>query len=272
MNIKSQSLFLLFIGGLLAFSPNHKNLSFNDVQPLRKLKQQAFKKGEFLRFDVSYGYFAAARATLEISESSQQINGHNTMHIVGKGASSGALSWFFKVEDRYETFIDEESILPWKFIRHVREGDYALDREISFHQNINKATVIENGNKQYKVEPNTQDLLSAFYYARTLDMVNIRVGQEFEIQTFFDREMYPLKFKYLGKEVVKTKLGSFNCLKFRPMVEKGRVFKEEEDMTLWVSDDQNKVPIRLKTDLLVGSIEMDLVEYKNLVKPLNIIQ
>jgi hypothetical protein len=129
--------------------------------------------------------------------------------------------------------------------------------------------VIENGNKHYKVEPNTQDLLSAFYYARTLDMVNIRVGQEFEIQTFFDREMYPLKFKYLGKEVVKTKLGSFNCLKFRPMVEKGRVFKEEEDMTLWVSDDQNKVPIRLKTDLLVGSIEMDLVEYKNLVKPLN---
>jgi hypothetical protein len=129
--------------------------------------------------------------------------------------------------------------------------------------------VIENGNKHYKVEPNTQDLLSAFYYARTLDMVNIRVGQEFEIQTFFDREMYPLKFKYLGKEVVKTKLGSFNCLKFRPMVEKGRVFKEEEDMTLWVSDDQNKVPIRLKTDLLVGSIEMDLVEYKNLVRPLN---
>ena len=129
--------------------------------------------------------------------------------------------------------------------------------------------MVENGNKYYKVEPNTQDLLSAFYYARTLDMGNIGVGQEFEIQTFFDREMYPLKFKYLGKEVVKTKLGLFNCLKFRPMVEKGRVFKEEEDMTLWVSDDQNKVPIRLKTDLLVGSIEMDLVEYKNLVKPLN---
>ena len=100
-------------------------------------------------------------------------------------------------------------------------------------------------------------------------MEHVSVGQEFVIQTFFDREIYPLKFKFLGKEVVKTKLGSFNCLKFRPMVEKGRVFKEEEDMTLWVSDDQNKVPIRLKTDLLVGSIEMDLVEYKNLVQPLN---
>jgi len=269
MNIKSQSLLLLFIGGLLAFSPNHKDAVLKDIQPLRKLKQEAFKKGEFLRFEVSYGYFAAAKATLEISESSQQINGHNTMHIVGKGASSGALSWFFKVEDRYETFIDEESILPWKFIRHVREGDYALDREISFQQHKNKATVTQNGKINYKVAPNTQDLLSAFYYARTLDMQHVSVGKEFVIQTFFDREIYPLKFKFLGKEVVKTKLGAFNCLKFRPMVEKGRVFKEEEDMTLWVSDDQNKVPIRLKTDLLVGSIEMDLVEYKNLVQPLN---
>ena len=269
MNIKSQSLLLLFIGGLLAFSPNHKDAVLKDIQPLRKLKQEAFKKGEFLRFEVSYGYFAAAKATLEISESSQQINGRNTMHIVGKGASSGALSWFFKVEDRYETFIDEESILPWKFIRHVREGDYALDREISFQQYKNKATVSQNGKINYKVAPNTQDLLSAFYYARTLDMQHVSVGKEFVIQTFFDREIYPLKFKFLGKEVVKTKLGAFNCLKFRPMVEKGRVFKEEEDMTLWVSDDQNKVPIRLKTDLLVGSIEMDLVEYKNLVQPLN---
>ena len=269
MNIKSQSLLLLFIGGLLAFSPNHKDAVLKDIQPLRKLKQEAFKKGEFLRFEVSYGYFAAAKATLEISESSQQINGHNTMHIVGKGASSGALSWFFKVEDRYETFIDEESILPWKFIRHVREGDYALDREITFQQCKNKATVTQNGKINYKVAPNTQDLLSAFYYARTLDMQHVSVGKEFVIQTFFDREIYPLKFKFLGKEVVKTKLGAFNCLKFRPMVEKGRVFKEEEDMTLWVSDDQNKVPIRLKTDLLVGSIEMDLVEYKNLVQPLN---
>jgi hypothetical protein len=269
MNIKSQSLFLLFIGGLLAFSPSHKDTILKDVQPLRKLKQEAFKKGEFLRFEVSYGYFAAAKSTLEISESSQQINGRNTMHIVGKGASSGALSWFFRVEDRYETFIDEEAILPWKFIRHVREGDYALDREISFQQYKNNATVSQNGTINYKVAPNTQDLLSAFYYARTLEMEHVSIGQEFVIQTFFDREIYPLKFKFLGREVVKTKLGAFNCLKFRPMVEKGRVFKEEEDMTLWVSDDTNKVPIRLKTDLLVGSIEMDLVEYKNLVQPLN---
>jgi len=269
MTIKSRILSTLLLAGLFAFRPAHKKEISKDVQPFRIVKQAAFKKGEFLRYDVSYGYFDAAKATLEIKEVSAAINGRKTMHVIGKGKSSGLLSWFFKVDDRYESYIDETAILPLKFIRHVREGDYELDREISFNQAEHKATVSQNGKTNYKVAPNTQDLLSAFYYARTLDMENVSVGQGFEIQTFFDREMYPLKFRFLGKEVIETDLGAFNCLKFRPMVEKGRVFKEEEDMTLWVSDDANKVPIRLKTDLLVGSIKMDLVEYENLIRPLN---
>tara|TARA_B100000768_G_C11245895_1_gene361744 strand:- start:41 stop:868 length:828 start_codon:yes stop_codon:yes gene_type:complete len=269
MNFKSSTVFFLLAGGLLAFMPGQKKVEIATAQPIRKLQQTAFKKGEFLRYDVSYGYFDAAKATLEVADVSKVINGRNTFHIVGRGKSAGALNWFFKVEDRYETYIDEEAILPWKFVRHVREGGYELDRDIRFDQYMNKATVSQNGDKDYNVEPNTQDLLSAFYYARTLDMQDAEIGQEFVVNTFFDREMYPLKFKFLGPEAVQTDLGTFNCLKFRPMVEKGRVFKEEEDMTLWVSDDANKVPIRVKSDLLVGSIEMDLVEYKNLVRPLN---
>ena len=269
MNLKSSTLIIILAGGLLAFVPGPKRVRIPEIEPIRKLNQTAFKKGEFLRYDVSYGYFSAATATLEIADFSKKINGRNTFHVVGKGKSAGALNWFFKVEDRYETYIDEEAILPWKFIRHVREGVYELDRDIRFDQYLNTATVTQNGDKDYNLEPNTQDLLSAFYYARTLDMQDAEIGQEFVINTFFDREMYPLKFKFLGSEVVTTDLGSFNCLKFRPMVEKGRVFKEEEDMTLWVSDDANKVPIRVKSDLLVGSIEMDLVEHKNLMRPLN---
>ena len=269
MNLKSSTLIITLAGGLLAFVPGPKRVRIPEIEPIRKLNQTAFKKGEFLRYDVSYGYFSAATATLEIADFSKKINGRNTFHVVGKGKSAGALNWFFKVEDRYETYIDEEAILPWKFIRHVREGGYELDRDIRFDQYLNTATVTQNGDKDYNLEPNTQDLLSAFYYARTLDMQDAEIGQEFVINTFFDREMYPLKFKFLGSEVVTTDLGSFNCLKFRPMVEKGRVFKEEEDMTLWVSDDANKVPIRVKSDLLVGSIEMDLVEHKNLMRPLN---
>jgi len=268
MSLRSSIVSIVVAGGLLAFTPDNEKLKA-ETDPLRNLKQSAFKKGEFLRYDVSYGFFDTAEATLEIKKTSKKINWRNTMHIVGKGWSKGALNWFFKVEDRYETYIDEEAILPWKFIRHVREGGYKLDRNISFNHYSNKATVFENDKKNYSVEPNSQDLLSAFYYARTLDLQSAKTGQEYIINTFFDREMYPLKIKFLGKEEVKTELGTFNCLKFRPLVEEGRVFKEEEDMTIWISDDANKVPIRVKSDLLVGSINMDLVEYKNLVGSLN---
>ncbi len=269
MNVRAHTISIISGVCLLTFTTGNKNKQ-NEAQadPIRKIEQTAFKKGEFLRFDVSYGVFDTAEATLEIKKNSKKIAWRNTMHIVGKGWSKGALSWFFKVEDRYETYMDEEAILPWKFIRHVREGGYKLDRDINFNHYSNKATVFQNDKKEYAVEPNTQDLLSAFYYARTLDLQSAKIGQEYVINTFFDREMYPLKIKFLGKDIVKTKLGKFSCLKFRPMVEKGRVFAEEEDMTIWISDDANKVPIRVTSNLLVGSINMDLIEYKNLAHPL----
>tara|TARA_B100000614_G_scaffold182008_1_gene162727 strand:+ start:458 stop:1276 length:819 start_codon:yes stop_codon:yes gene_type:complete len=268
MKLRSVVFSILFIGLLYAFTPRKLAVKKED-DSLRIVHQSSFKKGEFLQYDVSYGFFDAAKATLEVAPSSKKINGRNTMHIVGKGKSTGALRWFFKIDDHYETYIDEEAVLPWKFIRHVREGSYKLDRNIDFDQYCNQATVFQKDTKNYTINPNTQDLLSAFYYARTLDLQNAEINQEFVINTFFDREMYPLKIKFIGKEKVKTKLGDFNCLKFRPMVEKGRVFKEEEDLTLWISDDNNKVPVRLKANLLVGSIKMDLVEYKNLSEKLN---
>ena len=268
MNLRLAVLGILVFGIVVAFSPNrYKDINKPD-DPLRKLKQKAFKKGEFLRYDVSYGYFDAAEATLEIKKSAQKTNGRSTMHIVGKGRSRGALSFFFRVEDRYETYMDEEALLPWEFNRHVREGGYALDRNIKFNHYNNKATVKQNDTQHYPVEPNTQDLLSAFYYARTLDLQDAKLNQEFVVNTFFDREMYPLKFKFLGKDELKTELGTFECLKFRPMVEAGRVFKEEEDVTIWISNDTNKVPLRVQSDLLVGSIVMELVEHKNLCAPL----
>ena len=244
------------------------SLSFKDNE-LRELNQNTFKRGEFLQYDVSYGFFGAAKATLHIDNSSTEIMGRKTIHITGSGRSSGALRWFFKVDDRYETYIDEKSIIPWKFIRHVREGDYSLDREILFDHYLNKATVFQKDTQHYNIKPNSQDLLSAFYYARTLDLNSAKIGQEFTINTFFDRETYPLKIKFLGKDKIETDLGEFNCLKFRPLLQEGRVFKEQEDMTIWISDDSNKVPIRLKTNLLVGSIKMDLVKVSNLVHKLN---
>jgi len=270
--MKTQSIiFIALISiGIFSFTSDFTvDQKSQDLTTLRSLDYKSFRKGEVLEYNASYGYFNAAKATIEILPQSQNINGRSTMHIIGTAKSLGTFSWFFKVEDRYETYIDEEAILPWKFIRHVREGGYKLDRSITFDHFSNKAAVIQKDTGTYNVTPNTQDMLSAFYYIRTLDLQKAEIGQSFIVNTFFDKEMYPMKIKYLGKEEIETDLGAFKCLKFRPIVEEGRVFKEEEDMTIWISDDANKVPIRLETDLVIGSIKLDLVKYQNLSAPLN---
>lgn len=270
MRILSFTYIAFISAGIFAFTSDFtEEQKVRDLASLRTIDYSSFRKGEVLEYDATYGFFNAAKATLEILPHSKTINGRPTMHVVGQAKSLGTFNWFFKVEDRYETYIDEEAVLPWKFIRHVREGGYKLDRGITFDHFNNKAVVIQKDTGSYKVKPNTQDMLSAFYYVRTLDLQKAKIGQSFIINTFFDKEMYPMKIKYLGKEEIETDLGEFNCLKFRPIVEQGRVFKEEEDMTIWISDDENKVPIRLETDLLIGSIKLDLASYKNLSVPLN---
>ena len=241
------------------------------AQVLREWSQQAFKMGESLDFKASYGIIDAAKINLSIAPKKVEVGKRNTFHIIGTGKSLGAFSWFFKVDDRYETYIDDKAIIPWIFIRRVHEGGYQLKRNIYFNHYQDKAVVkeLKNDSKTtYEIQKNSQDLLSAFYYARTLDLQAATVGQEFVISTFFDKENYPLKIKFVGREKVKTDLGEFTCLKFNPMLQEGRVFKEQEDMTIWISDDQNKVPIRLQTNLLIGSLKIDLHQYSGLMAPL----
>lgn len=241
------------------------------AQELRAVDQQAFKRGEVLEYKASYGFIDAARAKLVVSKESKMIGKRSTFHVIGTGASLGAFSWFFKVDDRYESFIDDQALIPWVFLRRVREGGFKLKRNIYFNQYKNTAKVKnlkDNSKQSFAVEMNSQDLLSSFYYARTLDLQSAKKGEVFTIPTFFDQEKYPMKIKFLGKEQIKTDLGTFACLKFIPLLQEGRVFKEKEGMTIWLSDDQNKVPVRLQTDLLIGSIKMDLDAFSGLMTPL----
>ncbi len=244
-------------------------------QELRVLRHEAYQRGEVLGYKASYGIIDAARATLSVMPNPVMIGQRRTYHVVGTGESLGALKWLFKVEDRYESFIDDKALVPLQFFRRVKEGGFRMKRNIYFNQNQHIAQVKnlkDDTEKSFKTKPNTQDLLSSFYFARTLNLQEAQVGDEFSIPTFFDHENYPMKIKFLGKEVVKTSLGRFNCLKFVPLLQEGRVFKEKESMTIWLSDDKNKVPIRLKTDLLVGSIKLDLDSYSGLMSPLVKIQ
>lgn len=230
-------------------------------ETLREIKNNAFKPGEVLKFRIHYGFVDAGEATLEVKNEMQNIGGRECYHMVGTGRSVGAFDWFFKVRDRYESIIDQKAMIPWLFVRRVNEGGYLINQNVSFNHYLDSA---KSEKATISIPDNTQDLISAFYYARTIDFSKAHPGDIFPITGYLDDAVIPLNIKYLGKENVKTKLGTFQAVKFRPMLQEGRVFKDQEDMTVWISDDKNRIPLRVQTDILVGSIKMDLVGYENL--------
>ncbi|MBP6334898.1 MAG: DUF3108 domain-containing protein [Bacteroidia bacterium] len=238
--------------------------SLSAQSSLRTVKNDAFKKGEVLKFRIHYGFMDAGEAILEVKKESKNIGGRDCFHVVGTGRTLGAFDWFFKVRDRYESVIDQQSLVPWLFIRRVNEGGYIINQNVSFNHFTDSA---KSEKATISVPDNTQDLVSAFYYARTLDFKNAKEGDVFEIHGYLDDASIPLHLKFLGREEVKVKKGTFRCIKLRPMLQEGRVFKEQEDMTVWVSDDNNRIPVRVQTNILVGSIKMDLTDYENLVSP-----
>jgi len=239
------------------------------MAPLSIFSQKAFQDGEWLKFRVYYGIFNASYATLEVNDAN--LDDKDVFHVIGKGKSTGLLHLFFKVDDNYETYIDKDSSLPYRFIRKIDEGGHTKDLQIDFNQELNKAYVFDkkhNENKTFTTQEDVHDMLSSFYYIRnSLNGYKLVTGQEFNLNMFFDDENHNFKLKFLGREVLNTKFGKIATLKFRPYVMAGRIFKEEEALTLWITDDKNKMPVRIKADLAVGSLNADLEEFKGLKHP-----
>ncbi|MDI1354352.1 MAG: DUF3108 domain-containing protein [bacterium] len=222
----------------------------------------AFKEGEVLTYRLHYGLLNAGMAVLEVKPDLIHVNGRNVYHIVGSGYSTGTTDWFFKVRDRYETYLDKDALLPWLFVRRVDEGGYKFKQDYVFNHYTKKVDI--GNNQKYDVPSGVQDMVSAFYAGRNLKFSTAKVGEIISMPCFVDKEVWNLKIRYVGKEIIETDLGKFRCLKFNPIVQKGRVFKEEEDLTVWISDDQNHIPMRAQANVLVGSIKMDITDTHNL--------
>lgn len=233
----------------------------------------AFQKGEWLKFRMSYSNFLnAGYSTMEVNEVTDDKK--NAFHIIGQGKSTGLISLFFKVKDNYQTYIDKETLRPCRFIRKINEGGYTKNKEILFDYDTNEATVKDykhNTVEKHPISSDIQDILSSLYYLRNQDLGNLEVGEDIQLQMFFDEEITNFKLHFLGREIIRTKFGKVKALKFRPLVQAGRVFKEKESLSIWISDDENKIPLRVKASLAVGSLRADLDAFKGLAHPFNII-
>lgn len=245
----------------------NENEGANETASFGSRTNGAFKPGEKLVYRLSYGIFDAGEATLTVDEVDKKVRGRKLWRVRGIGKTISAFEWFYKVNDRYESYIDAEGLFPWVFIRRVNEGGYKINKDYTFKQHVNK---VDNGEgKEFSVPNAVQDMISAFYYARTMDYDQAKKGDTFLVNIFLDDELYPTKIRYKGKEVIRTRNGKFRCHKFAPVVQEGRVFNSEEDLTVWITDDANKIPIMAKADIKVGSMKMHLVDWEGLSNPMS---
>jgi hypothetical protein len=226
----------------------------------RKAENKAFKEGEKLTFNVNYGFVTAGIATMEI-DGIRRISARNAYHVLFRVNTVPSFDWIFKVRDRYETFIDTEGLFPWRFEQHIREGSYSRDFSAFFDQRRGKAKTSEG---QYDIPPYVNDILSAFYYARTLDYSGMKVNDMILLHNFYKDKVYDLNVKYLGKETVSVTAGTFDCIIVEPLVEEGGLFKSEGSITVWLSDDDLKLPVKVKTKVVIGSIDAELTKYEGL--------
>jgi len=246
-------------------------LFFSSISVLSFGQIKAYDHGEYFKFRVHYGFVTAGYATLEVEN--KLLNKIPVHHVKGYGKTVGLSRAFFKVEDNYQSYIDVEKDIPYRFIRNIDEGGYTKDIQIDFNHSNNKALIYnkKHNKKEWVNFPkDAQDMVSAFYYLRNhLDISKIKENDTVEMDMFFDKENYKFKLKFLGREVLKTSFGRVSTLRFRPYVESGRVFKEQESLTIWVSDDDNKMPLLIKADLVIGSLKASLVEFKGLKNSFN---
>jgi hypothetical protein len=228
--------------------------------------QSSFRTGEELEYQISYGFIKGGRASLKVSE--KEINNVTYQHLVLKGKTTGITDHIYRVEDVYESFIYPESGLPMRSVRNIREQNYRHYEEVIHNQEYDYVISVKKGKEE--VPNNTLDIVSAFYYLRNyLAVVKLKPEQVIRFSTYFAGDLFPLELRYKCDEVVKTKFGKIKCHKFMPVTEVGRVFKTEDDMTIWLSADENFVPVKVNFQIIVGSVNCDLVHYKNVVKPLN---
>lgn len=230
-------------------------------QPYKILPNTFFSEGETLKFQIRYGFIIGGDVQLLVDK--LIIENKNLIHVKGTAVTIGIADKLFRVNDIYESYFDKETSLPVLAIQNVKEGrTYKYFNEVRFNRQNN--TLISTKSGEHKANENILDMMSVFYYIRRLDYSNIKEGDTFKFLTYFSDNEFPLEMRYRGKELLETKWGKINCLKFAPIVEPGRVFKSKDDMLIWYTDDANRIPVQVTMEMLIGHVTVELIGFSGL--------
>jgi hypothetical protein len=230
-----------------AVAPDSVSLASTDschVQPAHR----PFDAGEWFQFSIQYGIIRAGDALMQV-EGIEEIGGRQCYHLVSKAESNDFFSIFFKVRDRVDSFLDRESFVTRRFSKKILEGKYRTAFTVEFDHARRIATYSDGTEMEFLAC--AQDILSAFFYVRTL---NLSVGQSVEVPCHSDKKNYPLEVKVYRKQTVTTPVGKFDCIVVEPLLKSSGVFQQKGRLTIWLTDDEYKIPVLMKSKVAVGSI------------------
>lgn len=245
------------------------------AQNLPKVKNTCFTLGETLKFKLYYnsaltGNVLAGEMTSKVQESRGIIEGDTVYNIKVAGKTKGAFRWFYKVEDEFQTYVDQNALIPRLFRKKLREEKYRVHKEIRFYHEdsiANSKNLKDNSSYNVAIIPGIQDIVSSIYFARTFNADTLKMDDAMAINFFLDDSIYQSKLVYKGVEKIETSMGEVECLKFKPTVLTGGVFKDEDKLVVYISNDKNHLPIMAESEVLIGSVRMELVGYSNLRNP-----
>jgi hypothetical protein len=235
-------------------------------QEMAKIVTPVFKVGEQLNYKFKYGFFTAAEANLRVEACDKKFDGRAAYHIVADGKTAGAFDLLYKTRNRYETYVDQTTLLPYFYTENRHEASYKHTDNVTFNHQDEKITAAKG---VFPFKGKVFDFLSAYYFSRSIDISKIHIGDTFNLNYFLEDGVHTLSITYVGKEQVESDLGTFNCLKFNPTIIPGRVFRKDSKLYLWITDDNNRIPIKAHVELIVGSLTMNLTSVKDLKYPLN---
>jgi len=261
--------------GSRADSSGEKSAALADtLLPVRSLDRvvpnHAFRVGEKLKFKIKFGIFKAGEATMEVEKEVPMPGNHRAFRVVSKARSAKFFDKFFKVRDSMATFIDTRGIFSWRFFKHQREGSYKVDLDVNYDQlhgiahvkkirynDDDKMTIRKKEDVKIPIPPYVVDILAAFYYVRTQ---HLEVGMPISLPSHDNKKIYDMRVIVQRKEKVKVPAGTFECFLVQPQLKGEALFKQKGKLWLWLTADQYKIPVKMKSKALVGSITTELIE------------
>lgn len=261
---------LLLAATLTAFGPAS--------EATRSVANTSFERGEVLQYKVHYGLINAAEATIEVDNEVHRINERPCYKATVTGRTLGSFDFFLRIRDTWRSYIDTTSILPQRFFRNIEENNYRKRETVDF-DHLRDVADVESHKKNkdqvkkgtFKVPNNVQDLVSGFYYLRTLNYDQRKIGEVIKVQGFFDEDVFNMDVIYKGREVVETKAGTIRTIRLVPKMPSNKLFKGENAISVYLSDDRNKIPVLIQAEMFVGAVKVDMFKYKGLRNRLNVV-